>query len=111
MNIAESSHCSCIVPCVLELDGPLGAVDRARLFDAFESAATRVGLAVFIVHVNASPPLVIYASDLLAELVGKPVSELVGKPPWQLVAPASRDAVRNTIASRGPGAPPLTLET
>jgi PAS domain S-box-containing protein len=94
----------------VDLVGHLGAVDRASLFDAFERAATRVGLALFVVHVDAAQPVVVYASELLAEFVGRPTSEVVGRPPWELVAPAQRDRVRDTIASRGRGAPPITLE-
>jgi len=95
---------------VTDLAGHLGAVDKASLFDAVDRAATRVGLALFVVHVDASPPTVIYASELLAEFVGRPTGELVGRPPWELVVPAQQDGVRETIASRGAGAPPLTLE-
>ncbi|HTL32928.1 MAG TPA: ATP-binding protein [Kofleriaceae bacterium] len=93
-----------------DLVGHLGAVDKASIFDAFERAATRVGLAMFVVHVNASPPTLLYCSHLLADLVGRPMNELVGRPPWVLVAPGQQDRVRDIIASRGPGAVPLTLE-
>jgi PAS domain S-box-containing protein len=92
-----------------DLAGHLGAVDRASLFDALEHAATRVGLALFVVHVDADPPAVLYGSELLAGFVGRPVAELVGRPPWELVAPAQRARVAEIIASRGPGAPPITL--
>jgi PAS domain S-box-containing protein len=88
----------------------LGAIDRASMFDTFEQAATRVGLALFVVHVDANPPTVIYASDLLAELVGRPAHALVGRPPWELVAAEQRERVRAIIASRGPGAPSITVE-
>jgi PAS domain S-box-containing protein len=94
-----------------DLTGHLSTVDRASLFDALERAATRVGLALFVVHVNANPPTVIYASGLLAEFVGRARAELVGRPPWELVAPALHDHVREIIANRGPGAPPLTVQT
>jgi len=95
---------------VADLVGHLDAADKPSLFDALERAATRVGLALFVVHVDAAPPTVIYASELLAELVGRPTKELVGRPPWELVAPAQQHRVRETIASRGPGAPPITME-
>jgi PAS domain S-box-containing protein len=71
----------------------------------------RVGLALFVVHVDANPPTVVYASQLLSEFVGRPVAELVGKPPWELVTPAARDRVREEISSRRPGAEPLTTTT
>ncbi|HEY5924661.1 MAG TPA: PAS domain S-box protein, partial [Kofleriaceae bacterium] len=93
-----------------ELSAHLHATERASMFDAFERAATRVGLALFVVHVDAAQPTVVYASNLLAELVGRPVQDLIGRPPWELVTPEQRARVRETIASRGPGAPPLTLE-
>ena len=83
--------------------------ERAGLFDAVELAATQVGLAVFVVQVDHSPPIVVYASKLLGELVRRPAADLVGAPPWELVAPDQRERVRAIIASRGPGAPPLTL--
>jgi PAS domain S-box-containing protein len=90
--------------------GHLGEVDKAGLFDALELAAARVGLALFVVHVDASPPSVVYASALLGELVGRPCADLIGRPPWELVASDQQQRVRETIASRGPGAPPITLE-
>ena len=93
-----------------DLAGHLGTVDKTILFDALERAATRVGLALFVVHVSATPPIVVYASQALAEFVGRPIEELVGRPAWALVAPADQDRVRETIASRGPGAPPITME-
>jgi len=93
-----------------DLAAQLGAVDKASLFDAVDRAAARVGLALFVVHVSASPPTLIYVSELLATLLGRRVDDLVGKPAWELVTPAQRDLVRDTIASRGPGAQPLTME-
>src|SRR5262245_15857985 len=95
---------------VTDLAGHLGPVDKASLFDAVDRAAARVGLALFVVHVSADPPTVIYASSLLAEFVGRPTHELVGGRPWDLVAPDHRERVREVIASRGPGAPPVTFE-
>ncbi|HSD86250.1 MAG TPA: PAS domain S-box protein [Kofleriaceae bacterium] len=93
-----------------DLVGHLGAVDRASLFDSLERAATRVGLALFVVHIDAAPPVVLYGSELLAEFVGRPVKDLVGRPPWELVAPSQQARVRETIASRGPGAQPITMQ-
>ncbi len=93
----------------VDLAGHLGAVANAALFDAFERSATRVGLAVCVIHVNTSPPVVIYASELMAEFVGRPRNELTGRPPWELVAPVHHDRVRDVIAMRGPGAPPITM--
>jgi len=80
------------------------------MFDAFERAATRVGLALFVVHVDAVLPTVIYASELLAEFVGRPTGDLVGHPPWELVSAPQQARVREIIASRGPGAAPITLQ-
>jgi len=97
-------------PRVVGFTSGLGTFERAGLFDALEQAATQVGLAVFIVHVDRSPPTVVYASKLLAEFVRRRVEDLVGAPPWDLVAPDQRELVRAIIASRGPGAPPMTLE-
>jgi len=88
----------------------LDATARASLFDAFERAATRVGIAVFVVHVDAAPPTIVYASDALTTFVGRPAADFVGRPPWELVATEQRGRVREIIASRGPGAPPITLE-
>jgi PAS domain S-box-containing protein len=88
----------------------LRTAERARLFDAVERAAAQVGLAVFVVHVDAAPPVVVYASELLARVVGRPVDELIGRPPWELIASEDRSRVRDVIASRGPGAPPLYQE-
>ncbi len=96
---------------VADLGGHLDGADKASLFDALEQAATRVGLALFVVHVDAAPPTVIFASDLLGTIVGRPSKEMVGRPPWELVAPAQQARVRETIASRGRGAPPTTMAT
>ncbi len=95
---------------MVDLPGHLGAVDKASLFDALERAATQVGLGLFVCHVNASPPIVLYASSLLAEFVGRTVEELIGRPPWELVAPEMRDRVRDIIASRPVGAAPLSVD-
>jgi PAS domain S-box-containing protein len=93
---------------------PLGhsidAVGRANLFEAVERAARQVGLAMFVVDVHASPPTIAYASELLAHLVGRRRDDIVGRPAWELVAPEEQDRVREVIASRGPGAPPLSME-
>jgi PAS domain S-box-containing protein len=88
----------------------LRTAERARLFDAVERAAEQVGLAVFVVHVDAAPPVVIYASEPLARMVGRPAGELVGRPPWELLAAHEHDRIRDFIASRGPGAPPASHE-
>ena len=88
----------------------LDDAERAALLDAVERAATQVGLAVFVVHVNASPPVIVYASELLGRLVGRPAQELVGEPPRELLAPEDRPRIRTLIASRGPGAPPINSE-
>ncbi len=95
---------------MVDLAGPLGQVDRTTLFDSLERAATSTGIALFVVHITWDrPPTLIYGSPLLADFIGKPLVEVVGKPPWELVAPSQRDGVRDLIASRGPGAPPLSL--
>ncbi len=94
---------------VTGLAGQFAAEGPAGMLDAFERAATRVGLAVFVVHVDATPPTVVYASELLEAFVGRPTAELVGRPPWELVARDERERVRELIASRGPGAPPITV--
>ena len=88
----------------------LDDADKASLFDALERAATRMGLALFVVHVDGAPPTVVYASELLGEFLGRPPSELTGLRPWELVVPSEQARVRDLIASRGPGAPPITLE-
>jgi hypothetical protein len=62
------------------LTGHLGAVDRASLFDSLERAATTVGLALFVVHVDAQPtPTLLYCSELVGGFVGRPARELVGQ--------------------------------
>ena len=86
----------------------LDDAERAALLDAFERAATRVGLALFVVHVDAALPTIVYASELLGRFVGRPTEDLVGHPPWELVAAPRTAQVRELIASRGPGAPPIT---
>ncbi|HEY5937637.1 MAG TPA: PAS domain S-box protein [Kofleriaceae bacterium] len=88
----------------------LDDADKASLFDALERAATRMGLALFVVHVDGTPPTVVYASELLGEFLGRPPSELTGVRPWELVAPSEQTRVRDVIASRGPGASPLVME-
>jgi PAS domain S-box-containing protein len=100
----------CNYPAGLRLDDHLAAAERARLFDAIEQAAAQIGLAMFVVHVDADPPVMLFASELLAKFVGRPVSELTGKAPWELVAESERVRVRALIETRGPGAPPLALQ-
>jgi PAS domain S-box-containing protein len=95
---------------VVDLAGHLSAIDRAALFDALERAATRVGLALWLVHIDPPPPRLIYASALIAEVFGRPVEELFGRPLWELAAPPHQAHIRDSIASRGPGAPPITVE-
>jgi len=94
---------------VVDLAGPLGSVDRLSLFESLERAAASIGIALFVVHVAwDQPPITIYGSALLEDFIGKPLEEIVGKPPWEMVSPAQRAHVRDLIASRGPGAPPLS---
>jgi PAS domain S-box-containing protein len=93
-----------------DLAGHLSTAEEGSIFAALERAATSLGLGVFVVHVNASPPTLIYCSEMLGELVGRPVSELTGRPPWDLVAAHDHARVQETISTRGPGAPPIALE-
>ena len=86
----------------------LETAERVRLFDAIERAAGQIDLAILIVHVDAAQPTIVYASEALARIAGRPVDTIVGRPPWELLAADDHGRVRAVIASRGPGAPPLT---
>jgi two-component system NtrC family sensor kinase len=93
------------------LESSFDTDERASLLDAVERSAAQVGLSMFVVRVDVVPPVVVFASAQLEQLVGRPAAALIGQPPWELVAPEHRAAVRDLIASRGPGAPPLFHES
>ncbi|MBA3820313.1 MAG: PAS domain S-box protein [Deltaproteobacteria bacterium] len=88
----------------------LDALSARQLFEGIEQASAQIGLGVFVVRLHAMPPVVLHASGLLAQLVGRPVDELVGAPCWELVAAEERDRVRHILASRGPTSSPIAGE-
>src|SRR5688572_17450126 len=92
----------------------LGALfdDAQRaLIDVIDRAASQSGIAVFVVRVSPPPMIIVYASEMLAQVVGRRLDEILGREPWELVGAADRDRVRLLLGARGPGAPPITEET
>ena len=89
----------------------LDMVERSRLFAAIEQAAARLGIGVFVVRVDVTPPRLLFASEGLAILLGRPAAEILGSAPWEFLTPEKQRAMRELLASRGPDAPPIAVET
>jgi PAS domain S-box-containing protein len=92
-----------------ELSAHLAEAERA-LFAAVDRAASQIGVAVGVVRVDVQPWLVLHASEMFERSFGRPASEILDKPPWEMLVPEDRERVRALAASRGPGAPPITIE-
>jgi PAS domain S-box-containing protein len=79
------------------------------LWRAIESAAEQAGMGVYIAHIDAHPPSILYVNARAAEIVGISRDELVGRLPWSMLREQDRPTVRAMI-ERPAGAPPTSAE-
>ncbi|MDX2091997.1 MAG: PAS domain S-box protein [Kofleriaceae bacterium] len=88
----------------------LPEVEVGALWAALEQAADLAGLGVFVARLDSTPPQVVYASRLAAQIVGRGTSQdLVGIAPWEILRPEDQAAII-AMASRPVGAPPAAAE-
>ena len=84
--------------------------EPGRLLSAIETAAEQLGMGVFIVRVDVTPPQFLYMGSYAAKLLGRPVAEVIGAAPWDIAPPDERARLRAVIESRDGEAPPILLE-
>ena len=83
-------------------------LDGATLWQAIESAAEQAGMGVYVTHLDAQRPRVLYVNQSAAEILGRPREDIVGRLPWDMFRPQDRPTLRGVI-ERSAGAPPTSL--
>jgi PAS domain S-box-containing protein len=83
--------------------------DAATLWHAIESATEQAGMGVYVSHIDAVPPRLLYLNARAEEILGRPRDELIGGLPWVMFREQDRAIIRGLI-ERPPGAPPATSE-
>ncbi len=73
-------------------------VDAAALWAALEAAAEQSSLAIYVTRIDTDPPAILYASQLAAEIVGRPRDSLIGAPPWVILAAEDQGRIREMIS-------------
>ncbi|HEX3482868.1 MAG TPA: ATP-binding protein [Kofleriaceae bacterium] len=87
----------------------LPQIDAATLWRAIESAAEQGGMGVYVSHIDAQPPRLLYLNARAEEILGRRRDELIGGLPWVMFREQDRSIIRGLI-ERPPGAPPTTSE-
>ncbi|MFN0253347.1 MAG: ATP-binding protein [Kofleriaceae bacterium] len=88
-------------------------MDAAALWGALEAAAEHSSLALYVARIDADPPSIIYASQLAAEIVGRPRQSLIGTPPWSTLIADDQLRIRHLIShpsEEPPSSMDLTVE-
>ena len=66
-------------------------------------------MGVYVAHIDARPPRILYVNPRAAEIVGRSPGELLGQLPWSMLCDHDHATVRAVI-ERPPGAPPASLQ-
>src|SRR5262245_37191499 len=66
-------------------------------------------MGMYVAHIDAQPPRILYVSSRAAEIIGSSREQLIGQLPWSMLREEDRPTVRALI-ERPPGAPGATLE-
>ncbi|MEO8553998.1 MAG: PAS domain S-box protein, partial [Kofleriaceae bacterium] len=77
---------------------PLSTVDLGPLWPAIAAAADQLGLGVFVVRRDVSPPQMAYVSEQLARMTGRSVEELLRVLPWALFPPQDAARIQTLLA-------------
>jgi PAS domain S-box-containing protein len=83
--------------------------DAATLWRAIESSAEQAGMGVYVSHIDAVPPRLLYLNACAEDILGRPRDELIGGLPWVMFREQDRAIIRGLI-ERPSGAPPATSE-
>jgi PAS domain S-box-containing protein len=83
--------------------------DAATLWRAIESAAEQAGMGIYVSHIDAVPPRLLYLNARAEDILGRPRDELIGGLPWVMFREQDRAIIRGLI-ERPSGAPPATSE-
>ena len=86
----------------------LSGLDAGALWAALEAAAEQSSLALYVARIDTEPATIVYASPLVAEIVGRPRESLIGVTPWTLFVSEDHGLIHGMIAR--PSAPPSTNE-
>jgi PAS domain S-box-containing protein len=73
-------------------------VDAGALWAAMEAAAEQSSLAIYVARIDTDPPVILYASHLAAEIVGRPRDSLIGAVPWSILTSADQLHIQQMIA-------------
>jgi PAS domain S-box-containing protein len=79
------------------------------LWPAIAAAADQVELGVFLAKLDVTPPRMVFVSERIAQMVGRPHSELVGAIPWSILQPHDAERIQILIAQRE-RAEPIRIE-
>ena len=83
-------------------------LDGATLWQAIESAAEQAGMGVYVTHLDAQRPSVLYVNPRAAEILGRAREDIVGRLPWDMFRPQDGATLRAVI-ERPAGARPASL--
>ncbi len=83
-------------------------VDVSSLWRALEAAAEQSSFALYIARIDTEPASILYASQLAAEIVGRPRDSLIGAAPWMILTAEDQIRIQQMIAR--PDAPPSSVD-
>jgi PAS domain S-box-containing protein len=85
-------------------------VDVAALWGALEAAAEQSSLALYVARIDTDPPAIVYASQLAAEIVGRPRDSLIGTPPWSILTAEDQLRIQQMISRPSEELPPSSMD-
>ena len=88
----------------------LSGVDAATLWAALEAAAEQSSFALYVARIDTDPATILYASQLAAEIVGRPRESLIGAPPWSILTAEDQLRIQQMIARPSADVPPSSLD-
>jgi len=83
-------------------------LDGATLWQAIESAAEQAGMGVYVSHLDAQRPSILYVNQRAAEIIGRAREDIVGHLPWDFFRALDQLTLR-AVVERPAGAPPLSM--
>ncbi len=85
-------------------------VDVATLWGALEAVAEQSSLALYVARIDTDPPTILHASQLAAEIVGRPRESLIGATPWSILTAEDQLRIQQMIARPAADAPPSSID-
>ncbi|MGE0397755.1 MAG: ATP-binding protein [Kofleriaceae bacterium] len=88
----------------------LPGVDLASLWGALEAAAEQSSIAIYVARIDTDPPAILYASQLAAEILGRPRESLIDMTPWEILIPEDQVRIQQMIALPSADLPPSSVD-